>query len=288
MRNKGILGLHIILLLSLSGCAGTRTFHEYARAGDTVALAAGWKHSFTTDAITVTVTPAAGAPQVYASGNPAIRGVVNLYPDPLASLVVSQVTKQNLTPWANIYGNMVNVNFTANDRDWYETTVFIDLPVTMTSGPATIDIVSSQGEAASSTLEIIPGTGQPNTFSAATYGPLGDLSTLERVAHYTISFSGTSVPYAMQLVFTHDPDKSHGGLGVTHVANPRGDLKNLVWSDDGTNLKIILTPANLAGIQSLQDCKFYVAGGITNLSLGSLQAVDQDGHPITTVSAIVN
>lgn len=290
MRDNKLFPLCLALLLTLTGCAGTRTFHEYARAGDTVAVAAGWKQSFTKDAITVTVTPAAGAPQVYAPGNPAIRAVVNLYPDPISSLVVSEKTKQNLTPSASTYGYMVNYNFTANDRDWFETTVFIDLPATLTTGQATITIVSNQGETASSTLEIIPGTGQPNTFSAELNGPLDDnqMAAMARVAHYTISFSGTSVPYAMQLAFTHAPDKSHGGTGVTHVANPRGDLKSLAWSDDGTNLKVILTPAQLTGIASLKDCKFYVAGGITNLSLGSLQAVDKDGNPITTVSAVVN
>jgi hypothetical protein len=66
------------------------------------------------------------------------------------------------------------------------------------------------------------------------------------------------------------------------------NMKSLVWSDDGMNLKVILSPANLTGIKSLKDFKFYIAGGITNLTLGSLKAVDKDGTSITTVSAVLN
>ena len=289
MKTKICLYLLLTGAALLSGCGGMRTFHEYARAGDTVALAAGWKHDFARDKITVTITPAAGAPQVYAPGNPAIRAVVNLYPDPISSLVVSQKTRQDLTPYARTYGDSLIAAFTTNDRDWYETTVFLDLPVTLTTGLATIDIVSDQGETASSTLDIIPGTGQPNTFDAVWMGPLEDfqLAGLERIPHYIISFGGATVPYAMQLAFTHAPDASHGGAGVAHVANPRGDLKSLVWNDNGTNLKVLLRPAKTTDNNSLKDCKFYVAGGITGLAVNSVQAFDANGATVAGVTASI-
>ena len=47
-----ISGMKIIMLLFLpvlvvtGGCSGDRTFHEYAMAGDTVAVAAGWMQNF--------------------------------------------------------------------------------------------------------------------------------------------------------------------------------------------------------------------------------------------------
>jgi len=273
----------------LSGCGALRTFHEYARAGDTVALAAGWKHDFARDKITVTITPAAGAPQVYLPGDPAIRAVVNLYADPVSSMVVSEKTKQDLTDSARTYGYLVNYNFTGNDRDWYETTVFLDLPPTLTTGLATINIVSSTGETASSTLDIIPGTGQPNTFDAVLSGPLANeqLAVLERVPHFIVSFSGTTAPYAMQLAFTHDPDVTHGGWGKPYVANPRGDLKSLIWNDDGTNLKVILRPAKSTDINSLKDFKFYVTGGISGLAVNSVQAFDANGAAMIGVTASI-
>lgn len=279
----------ICLLFLLVGCAGSRTFHELARAGDTVAVAGGWK-SFSRDNITVTITPESGDPVVYYPGDPAVRAVLNLYPDPISSLVVSEETGVSLTPNAVTYAYLINEIFTGYDRDWYQSSIFLDLPLTLPVGPATIDIVSTLGETASSTLEIVDGVGQPNSFSAELNGPLsvGQLESLERVEHFVVSFSGDTVPHAVQLELTHDPDAGLGGQGVAHVSNPRGDLKNVAWTDDGTNLRVVLTPAKLSGIDSMKDCKFYVAGGITNLALVSMEAVDQDGNPIATVTASVD
>ncbi len=285
-KSRGVL-LLAIFLLGLTGCAGTRTFHEYARAGDTVALAAGWKQQFSKNNITVTFTPAGGFAITYLPDNPAIRAVMNLYPDPLSSIVVSNKVNQDLTPYARTYADMINFNFTGDDRDWWQTVVFLDLPPSLTPGECVVQITNPEGETAFSNLEIIAGVGSPSSFSAELNGQLSQnqLNSFERVAHATITFSGDTVPFAMQLEFSHDPDVSIGGIGVAHVVNPRGDLKNLAWTDDGTVLKVVITPANLSGIDSLKDCKFYVAGGITNLSLLSLQSLDQNGNTINTITA---
>lgn len=285
MKGKGIFVLLLLmLLLVLSGCSGRNTFHDYARAGDTVALAAGWKHSFSKDSITVTITPAAGTPVVYSPNDARIRAVTNLYPDPLSSVVVSDQLGVDLTSSARVYANLINLIITDNDKDWWETSVFLDLPDSLTVGTATIDIVSAAGETLTSTLEIIEGVGSANTFNTYEGSLLNpyQMASLERVAHQTVRFSGDIVPYAMQLEFSHHPDSK------IHVANPRGDLKNLAWTDDGTNLRVVLTPANLGGIDSLKDCKFYVAGEVYDLSLLSLEAVDQNGNAITTVTAVID
>jgi len=284
MKKKGILVLLIILLLALSGCSGRNAFHQYARAGDTVALAAGWKHSFSKDSITVTITPAGGTPVVYAPNDDRIRAVVNLYPDPLSSLVVSDQVGTDLTPFSRTYSDLLNFVVTDNDNDWWETSVFIDLPVSLTVGPAKIKIASAAGETYSSSVEIIAGAGSANAFDTYEASVLNSymIATLERVAHHTIRFSGDTVPYAMQLEFNHQPSS------LVHVANPRGDLKNLAWTDDGTNLRVVMTPANLGGIDSLKDCKFYVAGQVNGLSLLSLKAVDRNGNAITTVTAVID
>lgn len=284
MKEKGIFALLLILLLALSGCSGKNTFHQFARAGDTVALAAGWKHSFSKDRIMVTITPAAGTPVVYAPNDDRIRAVANLYPDPLSSLVVSDQLGTDLTPFSRTYSDLLNLVVTDNDKDWWDTSVIIDLPASLTVGPATIDIVSAAGETYSSSVEIIAGAGSANTFDTYEASFLNSymFASLERVAHHTIRFSGDTVPYAMQLEFNHSPGS------LIHVVNPRGDFKNLVWTDDGTNLRVVVTPANLGGIDSLQDCKFYVAGQVDGLSLLSLKAVDLNGNAITTVTAVIN
>ena len=46
--------LALLTAVLLIGCAGTKTFHEYARAGDTIIVAAGYKKDFQRDNITVT------------------------------------------------------------------------------------------------------------------------------------------------------------------------------------------------------------------------------------------
>jgi hypothetical protein len=130
--------LQFILLSASSlfvvGCAGTQTFHQVARPGDTVAIAAGWKQRFSRDNITVTVTSQDVniPPTTYMSDDPAIRAMTNFYPDPLSSLIVSRQTGQDLTPQARTYATTVGA-FTRphppsleSDKDWWQTTVFIE------------------------------------------------------------------------------------------------------------------------------------------------------------------
>lgn len=118
----------LVLMLSalvLGGCVGSQAFHEVARAGDTVAIAAGWKQNFTRQNITVTITPSVGNPIVYAPNDPAVRAVVNLYPDPVSSLVVSPEIGLDLTPYAQTYSGLIMDNVTSGDKDWWQTTVLL-------------------------------------------------------------------------------------------------------------------------------------------------------------------
>ena len=110
---------------------------------------------------------------------------------------------------------------------------------------------------------------------------------MERVRNDVIIFSGSTVPYAIQLDLTHDPDLDNGGAGRAHVANTRGDLKNAVWSDDGVNLRIILNPAKGTTLTRIKDFKVYVTGGITGLQLVNLKAVDINGNDIPGVTATI-
>lgn len=283
----GIFLIMTLLAVVLSGCAGVQTFPNTVRAGDTAALAAGWKSNFARDNITVTITDAGNNLTVYPIGSPAVRAVVNLYPDPLSGMVVADRTGIDLVPYASNYAMAVNFRHTNFDRDWWQTLVFVDLPASMTPGIATVRISNSAGASTTSTVQVLGSGGQPAVFNADDFGPLqsAQLAVLERVPHYEISFSGSGSPHALELQFSHSPGVDQGGTGRAHVVNPRGDIKNLMWTDDGTNLHVILTPAGLAAPGRLVDYKFYVTGGIVNLQLVDLKAFSSTGALLSGFTA---
>ncbi len=279
----------IIASTIFTGCVGLNTYPKVARAGDTTAISAGWKHYFTRDNITVTITPSSGVPTIYLPNDPAVRAAVNFYPDPVSSLVVSSETGQDITPYATTYAALVNVNTTDGDKDWWQTTVFIDLPSSLSTGSATIDITTPEGEAISTMVEIIGGIGEPESFSTQEFGALNvnHLSSLERANHFVVASGGLTVPHAIQVDMTHDPDAASGGVGVPYVINTRGDLKNIIWKDDGVNLRVILTPTKTMTLTDMKDFKFYVAGDITGLQVVGVSAFDINGSPVTGVTANV-
>jgi hypothetical protein len=278
------------LLALLTGCAGTRTFHDLARAGDTVAVAAGRVEGFSRNNITVTITPSSGSPVVYGPNNPAIRAVINLYPDPVSSLLVSMETQQDLTPAAQTYGGMLLNQIPDREKDWWQTSVFIDLPASLPTGQTWIEISNPAGGYTYSELEIVPGTGSPNKFEANINGPLNanQFASMERLPHFTVGFSGTAVPFAIQVDLAHAPDADNGGSGRAYVINPRGDLKNVTWSDTGTSMRVIITPATTQALSNIHDYKFYVAGGVTGLGVSSVKAVDINGNAVSGVTATVD
>ena len=283
--------LQVLLpILFVVGCSGTRTFHDYARAGDTVAVAAGWKENFSRDRITVYITPSDGGPDIVLGPNdPAIRAVVNFYPDPLSSMVVSERTRQDVTPFAQTYGGLINTQFTDGETDWFQTMVFVDLPTSLPTGFTSVYIDEPGGNFVQSGLEIVAGVGTPNAFTAASAGELSrnHLAAMERTSHYKVSFSGTTVPYAIQLDFTHDPDVSSGGVGKAYAVNPISGVKNVSWNDDGSSLRVILTPAANVALDGFSDFRFYIAGGIQNLSAPTTTAYDINGDDVLGVVASV-
>lgn len=269
----------------LAACSGVQTFSSNARAGDTTVVVAGWKKDFSRDNITVTITPSVGLPVVYLPGDAAIRAVINLYPDPLSSLTVSDRTAQDITEGGQIYSYLITYG-TGGDRDWWQTTVYVDLPQDMAEGEAEIKVENQQGEIVSSLVNIIGGVGSAESFTAQNNGPLSvlQLHSMERVGHYEVSFAGLTIPYAVEVEFSHAPDLTLGGVGKAHVVNPRGDIKNIIWNSDGNILRAIVTPVSTQGLDSLLDFKFYVAGGITDLLMTNVTAVDIDGVPVANVT----
>ena len=305
--------LIVAAIIVLGGCAGGKTFNNYARQGDTVAVATGWNHKFDADNIEVTVTPSQGAPIVYTAPHPSIRGSINFYPDPVSSVILSERLQQDVTLGAQTYANLINTestdvgddDATVNnggdgdgewDRDWWQTVVFVDLPATMATGQADITItdIGTMTETSSTTVEIIPGTGSPNDFQATLSGNFpfsmvdSHFDSLARSDHYVVEFSGTTVPVAIEVDLLHD------GVGTTpYVVNPTGTIKSLSWAptDDpaaGEGLKVILMPTRDGEIKNMTDFKFYVAGGLTGVAVnGAVQAFNSNGGTVSGVSATV-
>lgn len=283
----------IVLLLAYLtvGCAGVNTFNQYAKSGETVAIAVGHQPNWSRDSISVWVRPLGGDWTQYPADDPRIRAVVNFYADPLSSIVLSNRTSQQITQSSLTYAGQLTNNFTAGSRDWFQTTVFFDLPDTMALGAAEILVeeVADPNNFKNATVEIVGAGGIPHEFQAELLGSLdrGYLGSLERASHYVVNLSGTgAIPHAVQLEFTHDPDVDNAGSGRAYVVEPISGVKNISWTDDGTNLRVVIIPADGKTLSNFKDFKFYIAGGILNVAPSSTQAFDISGAPVTGVTAV--
>ena len=299
-----LLMILLALMSGVIGCAGTQTFTPAVRSGDTVALPVGWQQTLVRQNLTVTVTPSSGSPVTYLPNDPKVRAIINLYPDPSSGLVVGMQTGQDLGNNDAAMGRNVNNFITGGDREWWQTMILLDLLSSLPTGPATISFVDSTGVSVrSANVTIVPGTGSSNLFNvyypwagssgfdlATTYPSA--LKTLERTGRYTVTFntyqdaSGLDViPHSIQVEFTHT-----SGVGVPWVVNPRGDIKNVLWSDNGTNLKVIVTPTKAKTLlqgPGIAQLRFYIAGGITGLAQTDLKAYDVNGNLMSGVTATV-
>jgi uncharacterized protein YceK len=281
-----LLPVFSFLTLLLSGCGGVNTFTTSAQSESTITVAAGWRQGFTRDNITVTITDSTPTVTTYLPGDSRIRAVTNMYPDPVSSLVVDL----RIQDPGNV-GDTINTYQTNDDDDWWQTLVILDLPPGMSTGPATVQIDGPNSESYGPVdLNIIAGTGTPDPLRAAfafgdvTLTPVF-LAPLDRPAHFTLSFTGAQIPHAIEVTLTHDADSTVGGTGRALAINPRGEIKNLYWSDDGTSMQVILMRANDLVIDNIKDFKFYVAGGITNLQVDTVTAYDEFGAVIPGILA---
>lgn len=279
----------LVMLSIVQGCSAIKTFPSTVRAGETTAIATGWKQSFSKENTTVTITPSIGSPIIILPGDPAIRAVVNLYPDPASNIIVSGETGYDVSPFASTYATQLTQNFTEGDKDWYQTTIFIDLPESLPLGATSITISNLQGESYSTTVDIIASGGGPDAFEAELNGPLSSnqLKSLERNNYYIINFNSAIIPHAIQIDLNHDADIDNGGNGKAYVVNPRGDIKNILWRDDGQNLRVFLLPTWSKPFDSIKDFKFYIAGSVTGLLVNNVMAVDSSGNQILGVTVTI-
>ena len=291
--------IQILLILlplfgGLAGCAGTQTFGTAARAGDTVTLQVGMQANLKRQNMTVTITPASGAPIVYLPNDPNVVAVVNLYPDPASLARVGIQTQQDLGVGAYATTGDLIKTYVTPDSDWWQTTVLLNLPSSLPTGVASITMVDSAGAVISPiSVEIVPGVGAANKFRV--YTPWGSttpirgvfpnlIKSMERADGYTVTFTGATIPHSIGVQFTHTPT-----VGKTWVVNPRGDIKNVTWTDDGSTLKVMVTPTGGQTLTQMIDFKFYVAGGITALTQvpSSIKAYDINGNLMAGVTATV-
>ena len=280
--------LTLLLCLTLTACGSLRTFHDYARAGDTVAVAVGMQPDFNKDNITVTITPSSGPDIVLTATDPAIRSIVNLYPDPISNMIVSKEIGSSLTPFAETYADTV-LTSANDDKDYFQTTVFVDLPTSLPTGLTEITVDNGNVATQPIILEIIPGTGVANTFQTDLFATKLDanmLDAISRAPHTIVSFDGPTpiTVKAIEVNFTHDPDQTAGGAGKAAVVNPLGSRKGLAWSDDGTAMKVILTESLDGIIDDMKDYKFYIAGTVSNLVPGTVTGYDSNGDEVPGVT----
>jgi len=298
--------LIIPLLLALVACAGTQTFTPAARAGDTVTLAVGWQKKLVRQNLTVKITGSDNVTTTYLPNDAHVRAIMNLYPDPASYAVVDTATKQstNGQTIGNLINNYVTPDSTTSehDNDWWQTSVLLDLPASLPVGTANITLTDSGGASLKPiTITIVAGAGSSNLFNI--YSPWGSTiplldqnywpyaaKTLEREPNSTVTFANSNtdangnpiVPHSIQIQFSHTPN-----VGKTWVVNPRGDIKNVVWRDDGSTITVILTPTQGVTLTQMLDFKFYVSGGVAALTQTSLKAYDVNGVSMTGVTAAI-
>ncbi|UCV03338.1 hypothetical protein [Dechloromonas denitrificans] len=277
------------LILVLSGCAGQRAFTTAARAGDTVALPLGWAKSLARQNTTVVITGANSATFTYPPNDPNVRAVANLYPDPVSRLIVGTETNQSLGVNANLYGANIESVVTNYDKDLSQTILVLNLPATLVTGTASIvvkDQFNTSVTAVPMTIDIIPGVGGANPLqqnNSSTTLSTEMAANLERADIKTITFAGATIPYGIQIDLTRTP-----AVGKPWVVNPRGDVKSLSWWDDGSTIRVILTPANGVNLASMANFKFYVAGGVTGLAFGAVKAFDSNGNIVPGITPQIN
>ena len=277
------------LVFVLGGCAGQRAFTTAARAGDTVALPLGWAKNLTRQNTTIVITGANAATFTYPPNDPNVRAVANLYPDPVSRLIVGTETNQSLGVNANLYGANIESVVSNYDKDISQTLLVLNLPATLVTGTASIQVrdqFSALVTATPITIDILPGVGGANLFqqnNSSTTLSAEMAATLERADVKTVTFTGATTPYGIQIELTRTP-----AIGKPWIVNPRGDVKSLSWSDDGSTLRVILTPANGVSLSNMANFKFYVAGGVTGLALGSVKAFDSNGNVVSGVTPQIN
>lgn len=271
------------LLIIMAGCAGTKTFSTAVRPGDTVTIALGWNLPVTRSNIKIVFTQGANV-VTYLPGDTRTRYVGNMYLDPAAKLIVGTETNQEMGVSAASTGALLAASVPAFDKDMAQTMIIVDTPSSFSAGTATLqvqDANSSVNIGPTMQVTLLAGVGVANTFDGAS-GALSAamLASLERADSKTISFTGSTVPYAIQLEMTYT-------AGTPWLVNARGDLKNIIWTTVGGNrIKVMLLPTNQINPLAMSTFKFMVAGATgVAIDAPTVTAYDSNGNALSGIVA---
>ncbi|MGV8991374.1 MAG: hypothetical protein ACOH1Q_08240 [Thiobacillus sp.] len=279
----------------LVGCTGVNTFTTGARPGETVAVAIGYQQKVNRSNLTIIIMPQIGSPYTYNPGDTRIRTVFQAYPDPVSKLVVADRANtvygtQFPDYIINAWGNGVR-GLTQGDNDWSENIVLLDLPTNIASGMASLQLTSGGVNLtpAPIPIEVLSGsvaTSQPFKYFQGTNPLQAPFTGAERAPHFVVQFTGpaSTIPNSIAAVFS----RTLGSIGDPWVTHGRGDLKNLMWSDNGSEIKVMLTPVKGTPLSALKDFKFYVTGSVASLNLTSLKAYDASGNPLSGFAATID
>jgi len=270
---------------ALVGCTGVNTFTTGARPGETIAVAIGYQQKINRSNLTVSISPQSGSPYTYSPGDARVKMVFQGYPDPVSKLVVADRAHTEYGtafPDYTFYGWGMNArSLTKGDNDWSQTIVMLDLPTDIAAGAASLQFTSGGVllNTDSITIDVLPGpatTTHPFTVNGGSQTPY---TTVERAPHFIVKFMGPAgtIPNSIEAVFS----RTLGSTGDPWVTQGRGDLKNLMWSDNGSEIKVMLTPVKGVPLSSLKDFKLYVTGSVTSLNLTSLKAYDASGNRLS-------
>ena len=291
-----ITSLHIAMLLIVTGCTSVQNFGLTARPGETIAITLGYQPELTRENTQITITDAGNNQTTYTASSPQYRALINIYPDPVSKMIVNKETGLGATNAADLVEGII----TYGDKEYTEKLLILDLPDSMVPGTATISItdgldqpiINPYGNAGKEIsdmyVEVLAGSGSGIQDAFQNQEVLNILPAYlraqERAPHYKVTFQGSEIPHAIQVEMTHDADLDNGDTGRAYVVNPRGDIKNILWADDGYNLKVILVPTHAQNMSNMSDFKFYIAGGLTGLSINQYHAYDINGEPVQGVT----
>ena len=304
LSHLGVLALAALV----AGCVGKQAFTKSAEPGETIAIGVGYAPNLTRSDITVQITDANASTVTYNAGEPHVRALMQGYPDPLSKLVVSDVAQMSF-PNAGIpnfdstgtnaptYPNAFEPYFAdyvrsiANGTNsWMNTILYLDLPVTLAPGTASISVLDSSGNPITPnpiTINVL--AGGSDTISrfpmgnSSISGIKGPLRSVEQASHFNVNFSGPSgvIPFSIQADFV----RTLGPEGRAWVTHSRGDLTNVAWNDNGSLITVMQMPTNGAGVGLLSDFNFYVTGAVTSLTVNSVKAYDISGNPLSGFTA---
>lgn len=237
----------------LTGCSAVQTFPMAARSGDTISVMIGGSEQARKNTVSATLTDSAGGQHdLQALG--LVRSVFNLRADGRAYGTHYSSYLESYISWANRHEPV-------------QTVLVADLPPGLPIGNATLavrlnvtDNSSGVSDPNNINIEILPGTGNSNSFDRKSSGETlpADLQALEPAPHAKLTFGTGTIIGAAAIVV--EVDQTVVNMNDLNVYAPEatvrgsftdpgafGDKQRMVyWRQDGDRLYIdILAPQGI-------------------------------------------